>query len=52
MGRGALTELAVPVADHVTEGGAAVLLPTRPVDEIVAEFLESGATAEVGVVTG
>ena len=43
--RGDFTELEVPVVDHVSENGAAVLVPTIPVNEIVAAFLETHATA-------
>jgi LCP family protein required for cell wall assembly len=53
LGRGAIDELEVPVADHITDTGAAVLVPTRPVADIVDEFLETGATADgSGVVAG
>ncbi len=45
--RGAFTELEVPVTDHVTEEGAAVLVATTPIDGIVAGFLETHATADV-----
>ena len=48
---GAITELEVPVYDATTSGGASVLLPSTPVDEIVAEFLSAAAT-EAGVVLG
>lgn len=45
--RGDLTELEVPVADHVTGEGAAVLVATIPIGEIVAAFLEAHATADL-----
>jgi LCP family protein required for cell wall assembly len=48
---GAVTELEVPVYDATTDAGASVLLPSTPVDEIVAEFLSAAAT-EAGVVLG
>jgi LCP family protein required for cell wall assembly len=48
---GAVTELSVPVYDDRTSGGAAVLRPSTPVDEIVAEFLSTTA-AENGTVLG
>ena len=39
LGSGSIVELDVPVYDATLEGGAAVLLPSVPVNEIVAEFL-------------
>lgn len=39
LGTGALAQLEVPVYDHHTEDGAAVLLPSVPVDQIVAGFV-------------
>lgn len=36
---GRVVELEVPVYGSVTDAGASVLLPSRPVDDIVAEFL-------------
>ena len=36
---GSLSELEVPVLDHVTESGAAVLIPATPIDQIVAAFV-------------
>lgn len=39
LGTGALAELDIPVYDHLTEQGAAVLLPSVPVDQIVAAFV-------------
>jgi LCP family protein required for cell wall assembly len=48
---GDVTELEVPVYDATTEDGAAVLLPSEPVDEIVAEFL-SATAADAGIVLG
>jgi len=51
--QGEITELEVQVQDHLTDQGAAVLLPVTPVDEIVAGFLESSTTAgAVGAVAG
>jgi LCP family protein required for cell wall assembly len=48
---GAVVELSVPVYDDQTTGGAAVLRPSTPVDEIVAEFLSTTA-ADKGTVLG
>ena len=48
---GGLEEIEVPVYDATSEGGAAVLLPSTPVEEIVAEFL-SAAAADGGVMFG
>lgn len=48
---GDVTELEVPVYDAETEEGAAVLMPSRPVDEIVAEFL-SATAADAGILLG
>lgn len=45
--QGDFTELEVPVIDHITENGAAVLVPRTPIDEIVGVFLETHATAEL-----
>lgn len=39
LGTGSLEELDIPVYDFVTEQGAAVLLPSIPVDQIVAAFV-------------
>lgn len=39
MSDGGVVELEVPVVDHTTDSGAAVLVASRPVDEIVADFL-------------
>lgn len=49
---GAITELEVPVYDATTDQGAYVLLPSTPVDEIVAEFLSAAAATESGIVLG
>lgn len=49
---GGITELEVPVYDATTNAGAAVLLPSTPVDEIVAEFLSAAAAKETGIVVG
>jgi LCP family protein required for cell wall assembly len=51
LGSGSVTELSVPVYDDTTSGGAAVLRPSEPVDEIVAEFLSTTA-ADKGTVLG
>jgi LCP family protein required for cell wall assembly len=48
---GSVVELEVPVHDATTEDGASVLLPSTPIEEIVAEFL-SAAAADRGVVLG
>ena len=48
---GSIVELDVPVFDYTTDAGAAVLLPSVLVEEIVAEFLSTTAT-RVGVVAG
>ena len=48
---GSVSELKVPVYDDTTSGGAAVLRPSTPVDEIVAEFLSTTA-ADQGTVFG
>lgn len=45
LGKGSVIELEVPVHDHTTAQGAAVLIASTPVDEIVAEFL-GPATAD------
>lgn len=39
LGEGDVVELEVPVVDHITDSGAAVLLPSTSVPQIVAEFL-------------
>lgn len=44
LGSGSVTELSVPVYDDTTPNGAAVLRPSTPVDEIVAEFLTATAS--------
>jgi anionic cell wall polymer biosynthesis LytR-Cps2A-Psr (LCP) family protein len=51
LGSGSVTELKIPVYDDTTSGGAAVLRPSEPVDEIVAEFLSKTA-ADKGTVLG
>ncbi len=43
--RGDITELEVPVYDHVTEDGASVLLPSVRVDKLVADFLDGHVVA-------
>lgn len=49
---GAIAELEVPVYDATTDQGASVLLPSTPVDEIVAEFLSAPAATDAGIVLG
>jgi len=51
MGTGGVRELDVPVHDFTTEAGAAVLVASIPVDEIVAGFV-TPETAHGGPVTG
>ena len=46
IGAGDVTELEVPVVDHTTQYGAAVLLASTPVQELVAEFLAPETAAE------
>lgn len=48
LGEGDVTELEVPVVDHTTPNGAAVLLPSTPVREIVADFLAPTTAGEAG----
>lgn len=53
LGSERVTEIPVPVYDDTTSGGASVLRPQTPVDEIVAEFLTTAAaTNDEGVVLG
>lgn len=52
LGSGSVTELAVPVYDDTTSGGAAVLRPSTPVEEIVAEFLTATASDDGETVFG
>jgi LCP family protein required for cell wall assembly len=52
LGSGAIVELEIPVSDATTEDGAAVLVPTRPVDEIIADFLSTMATSPARVFLG
>lgn len=47
-GEGNVVELEIPVVDHITPNGAAVLLPSTPVDEIVADFLAPTTAGEAG----
>jgi LCP family protein required for cell wall assembly len=49
---GHITELEVPVVDHLTDDGAPVLLPVQPVEEIVAGFLDSASTASASGAIG
>ena len=48
---GRIVEMTVPVQDAQTPDGASVLLPSTPVDEIVADYLSASAAAG-GVVFG
>lgn len=41
LGSGAVMELEIPVYDDTSNGGAAILRPSEPIDEIVAEFLSA-----------
>ena len=47
LGSGDVEELEVPVYDDVAQDGTAILRPSQPIDEIVAEFL-SLETAQAG----
>lgn len=51
LGSGGIEELSVPVYDDTTEEGA-VLRPSTPVDEIVAEFLTATASDDIETVLG
>jgi hypothetical protein len=51
LGTRSVDEIEVPVYDDTIEG-AAVLRPSTPVDEIVAEFLTSAAASRESVVLG
>ena len=44
LGTASVSELDVPVYDATSESGAAILLPSTPVEEIVAEFLTAVTT--------
>lgn len=44
LGSGSVAELTVPVYDVTGHSGAALLMPSTPVDELVAEFLSSTTT--------
>jgi LCP family protein required for cell wall assembly len=46
IGEGDVTELEVPVVDHTTEAGAAVLLASTPVQDLVSEFLAPETAGE------
>lgn len=46
VGEGDVKELEVPVVDHTTDGGAAVLLASTPVRELVSEFLAPETAGE------
>lgn len=52
LGEGEVIELEVPVVDHTTANGAAVLLPSTPVRDIVAEFLAPTTAGEEGSALG
>lgn len=52
VGSGQVTELEVPVVDHTTDGGAAVLIASTPIDEIVAGFLAPETAEEDGSALG
>lgn len=49
---GSVIELSVPVYDYKTEQGAAVLLPSVPVDEIVAGFTVPETADSANLLTG
>jgi LCP family protein required for cell wall assembly len=51
LGSGAISELEFEVYDDTTSGGAAVLRPSTPVEEVVSEFLSTTAT-DKGTVLG
>jgi LCP family protein required for cell wall assembly len=51
-GSDSIEELEVPVYDSTTDSGADVLLPSTPVDEIVADFLSSTTAGEGALVLG
>lgn len=46
LGEGDVTELEVPVVDHTTDRGAAVLLASTPVREVVSDFLAPETAGE------
>lgn len=46
VGEGDVTELEVPVVDHTTDRGAAVLLASTPVREVVSDFLAPETAGE------
>jgi len=52
MGNGSVRELDVPVQDFITESGAAVLLASIPVDEIVAGFVTPETAEDDSPVAG
>lgn len=52
IGEGDVVELEIPVYDHITDSGAAVLLPSQPVQEIVAQFLVPETASESDGVVG
>jgi LCP family protein required for cell wall assembly len=51
LGSGAINELEIEVYDDTTSGGAAVLRPSVPIEEVVSEFLSTTAT-DRGTVLG
>lgn len=52
MDEGTVQQLDVPVYDYTTEAGAAVLLASIPVDEIVAGFLSTQTAGEPAMAVG
>lgn len=52
MGNGSVRELDVPVQDFITESGAAVLLASIPVDEIVSGFVTPETAEDDSTVAG
>jgi hypothetical protein len=49
---GSVIELSVPVYGYTTEQGASVLLPSTPVDEIVAGFVVPETADSANLATG
>ena len=49
---GAVVELDLPVYGYTTEEGAAVLLPSNPIDEIVAGFIIPETADSANLMTG
>lgn len=52
IGAGSIEQLEVPVYDFTTDNGAAVLISSVPVDEIVAEFLAPGLAGKATILAG